>query len=64
MVIDHHRNDCDVEEVSLFYQQSDYSSACEMLVDLARTFNWKVNANAATFIYGGMVTDTGRIPVH
>ena len=59
VVIDHHRNDTDLE-VALFYQQSDYTSACEMLVDLARSYKWEITSEAATYLYGGMVTDTGR----
>lgn len=59
LVIDHHRNDTDLDE-SLFYQQSDYTSACEILVDLVRTYKWTVTTEAATYIYAGMVTDTGR----
>lgn len=60
LVIDHHKNDSDLENLTLFYQQSDFTSACEMLVDLARTFKWEITSLAATYLYGGMVTDTGR----
>ncbi|HHT54950.1 MAG TPA: hypothetical protein GX012_00125, partial [Acholeplasma sp.] len=55
-----HQNDTDVENVALFYQQSTYSSACEIVVDLVRDYNWEVTSDAATYLYGGMVTDTGR----
>src|SRR5690554_578099 len=60
LIIDHHQNDTDVENVALFYQQNTYTSACEIVVDLARTFKWEITSLAATYLYGGMVTDTGR----
>lgn len=59
VVIDHHRNETNLD-VSLFYQESTYTSACEMLAFLAKEYKWKVTSLAATYIYGGMVTDTGR----
>lgn len=60
LIIDHHQNETDLDKYTLFYQESSFTSACEILVDLARTFNWKVSKMASTYIYGGMVTDTGR----
>src|SRR5690554_6181599 len=60
LVIDHHKNDSDLENLTLFYQQSDFTSACEIVVDLARSYEWEVTSDAATYLYGGMVTDTGR----
>ncbi|WP_026391983.1 DHH family phosphoesterase [Haploplasma modicum] len=59
LVIDHHKNDTNIEN-SLFFQQSDYTSACEMLANLARVEKLEVSSEASTYIYGGMVTDTGR----
>ncbi|VEU80057.1 DHH family phosphoesterase [Haploplasma axanthum] len=59
VIIDHHRNDSNIEN-SLFYQKSDFTSACEILSDLAKELDWVVTSTAATYIYGGMVTDTGR----
>lgn len=60
IIIDHHQNNTDLENVTLFYQESTYTSACEMIVDLARNFGWKITSKSATYLYGGMVTDTGR----
>lgn len=60
IVIDHHRNETNLENVSLFYQLSEYTSACEMLSHIASELNYKVTSEAATYIYGGMVSDTGR----
>lgn len=60
LVIDHHRNDCDIENLTYFYQDSNFTSACEILADIAKELKLEVSSNAATYIYGGMVTDTGR----
>lgn len=59
IVIDHHRNESNIAS-SLFYQLSEYTSACEILVHLAKSYKWQVSSLASTYIYGGMVTDTGR----
>ncbi|MFA7423327.1 MAG: bifunctional oligoribonuclease/PAP phosphatase NrnA [Acholeplasmataceae bacterium] len=60
IIIDHHQNDTDVENVSIFYKDPSFASAAEMVVDLAKTFEYSITKEAATYLYGGMVTDTGR----
>ena len=60
IIIDHHQNDTDVKDVSLFYRDPSFASAAEMVVDLAKDLKFKVTKEAATYLYGGMVTDTGR----
>jgi len=60
IIIDHHQNETDIEKVTLFYKDSNFASAAEMIVDLARAFNYIITSEAATYLYGGMVTDTGR----
>jgi len=60
VIIDHHRNETDVEDVAIVYSDPSFASAAEMIVDMAKTLNWKVTQEAATYLYGGMVTDTGR----
>jgi phosphoesterase RecJ-like protein len=60
IIIDHHQNDTDIDSVSLFYRDSSYASACEMIIDLIKEIQLKVTSEAATYLYGGMVTDTGR----
>ncbi len=60
IIIDHHQNDTDVSNVSVFYKEPTFASASEMIVDLIRTFKLIVTPEAATYLYGGMVTDTGR----
>lgn len=59
LVIDHHRNECNINN-SFFYQRSDFTSACEILSHIASVLELEVSNKAATYIYGGMVTDTGR----
>jgi phosphoesterase RecJ-like protein len=60
IIIDHHQNDTDIENVSLFYRDASYASASEMIVDFIKELKLKVTQEAATYLYGGMVTDTGR----
>jgi phosphoesterase RecJ-like protein len=60
IIIDHHQNDTDIDPVSLFYRDSSYASASEMIVDFIKEMHLKVTSEAATYLYGGMVTDTGR----
>jgi phosphoesterase RecJ-like protein len=60
VIIDHHQNDTDVEKVDVFYRDSSYSAAAEMIVDFIMTHKLRVTKEAATYLYGGMVTDTGR----
>jgi bifunctional oligoribonuclease and PAP phosphatase NrnA len=60
IIIDHHQNDTDVSDVSIFYKDSTFASASEMIIDLIKEFNLIITPEAATYLYGGMVTDTGR----
>lgn len=60
IIIDHHTNDTNVEDVEIFYRDDAYASACEMIIDIAKNEDLKVTQEAATYLYGGMVTDTGR----
>lgn len=60
IIIDHHENETDVEDVRIFYRDSSFSSACEMIINLARNEKLDIPQDAATYLYGGMVTDSGR----
>jgi len=60
IVIDHHTNDTDVESLSIFYRDDSFASACEMIIDLAKEEKMNITQDAATYLYAGMVTDTGR----
>jgi len=60
IIIDHHQNDTDIEHVTIFYKDSSFASASEMIVDIIKECNLRVTVEAATYLYGGMVTDTGR----
>ena len=46
----------------LFWVEEERSSACEMVVDFYETFRdeLKIDSEAATYLYTGMVTDSGR----
>ena len=60
IIIDHHQNDTDIDSVAHFYRDSSYASASEMVIDFIKEFQLRVTPEAATYLYGGMVTDTGR----
>lgn len=60
IIIDHHENDTDVENVSIHYKDTSFNSACEMIIDMAKTHDFHLSKDAATYLYGGMVTDSGR----
>ncbi len=46
----------------LIWVEEERSSACEMIADFYRTFRdeLKIDSEAATYVYTGMVTDSGR----
>ncbi len=58
--IDHHIDRTPYGDVS--WVEEEKSSACEMIADFYAAFSdeLKINAQAATYIYAGMVTDSGR----
>ena len=67
IVIDHHTNDvyldceegkCNVPYYSLI--KPNYASCTELISDLIMRWNWKMPKKAATALYGGIVTDSGR----
>jgi len=60
IIIDHHTNETDVEGVAIFYRDDSFSSACEMIIDMMMQENVDIPQEAATYLYGGMVTDSGR----
>ena len=60
IIIDHHQNDTDVENVDIYYKDATYSSASEMIIEWIKKTRLRVTPEAATYLYGGMVTDTGR----
>ena len=59
IIIDHHTNPTDIK-CDYFYQKSEYTSACETIVEILKEGNYNINSQAATYLYAGMVTDTGR----
>jgi bifunctional oligoribonuclease and PAP phosphatase NrnA len=60
IIIDHHQNETDIDNVTIFYKDASFASASEMIVDIIKECNLRVTVEAATYLYGGMVTDTGR----
>ncbi len=60
VIIDHHDNNTTIENVTYYYKDTSFNSACEMIIDFAMRFNLDMPKEAATYLYGGMVTDSGR----
>lgn len=60
--IDHHIENDKTQYGDYTWVEEERSSACEMIADFYITFKdeLKINSTAATYIYTGMVTDSGR----
>lgn len=59
IIIDHHENEPNINH-SLFIENKEYISTTEIIIDFIRYAKYKVSALAATYLYGGLVTDSGR----
>lgn len=59
LVIDHHNNDCTIENAKAFIDTT-YSSACEYVVDIFKQLKYRFNEKASSYLLWGMITDTGR----
>ena len=67
VVIDHHQNPINLDyednkcEVEVYpYIRTDYAAACAIVADLIKDWNLQIPKSAATALYGGIVTDSGR----
>jgi phosphoesterase RecJ-like protein len=60
IVIDHHTNESTIANASLVVSDPSFSSAAELIATIALDLNLVINERAASFLYAGMVTDTGR----
>ena len=58
MVIDHHRNDTDFAEH--FFSDPSHIATCQLLGEMAMEKGLKVTPEAATYLLGGIITDSGR----
>lgn len=59
LVIDHHNNECSIDNAKAFIDTS-YSSACEYIIDIFKQLNYPFNEKASSYLLWGMITDTGR----
>ncbi|MBZ4212428.1 bifunctional oligoribonuclease/PAP phosphatase NrnA [Mycoplasma sp. U97] len=57
--IDHHPNGSDIEYDYLWVDEH-YVAAAEMIADIAREADWKISKKAASHVFLGIVTDSGR----
>jgi phosphoesterase RecJ-like protein len=60
VIIDHHQNAPTVSNLSDTFIDTSYNSCCEMIIDMFKFYDVKIPQDAATYLYGGMVTDSGR----
>lgn len=60
IIIDHHQNETTIEDVLIYFKNPKYGSACELIIEIAKNTKLRIPPEAATYLYGGMVTDTGR----
>jgi len=58
LVIDHHNNDCDITNNVI--KDITMVAACELITKLAIDSNLKISSKAATYLYAGLITDSGR----
>lgn len=59
IIIDHHQNQCDVKDASV-YVDVFASATCEMITQFAIENHLKLTPESATALYSGIVTDSGR----
>lgn len=59
LIIDHHNNEPNIENATIFIDTS-YSSAAEYIADIFRNLNYRFNKSASSYLLWGMITDTGR----
>ena len=57
-VIDHHKNSCDITENVIV--DTSRIAVCELIADLLWQNKFVISSSAATALYGGIVTDSGR----
>lgn len=55
--IDHHKTN--IGYADLNFVEGNASSASEVVYDIAKKLNWKINLDAANALYTGILTDTG-----
>ena len=57
--IDHHKNNCDIENAKAFYDRT-AGAACQIIVDFATSKNLIISQKAANALFAGMISDTNR----
>lgn len=60
VVVDHHKNDCDLENVSLKIVDTNAEAAALIVADFAISQKLKLNKKAADYMLFGIITDSGR----
>lgn len=60
IVIDHHKNECDIPNVSLKIIDTEAEAAALIVAELALSLKLKISPNAANYLLYGIITDSGR----
>jgi len=58
IVIDHHQNDTDFADI--FISDPSQIATCQMLTQMVLEENLKIDEDIATYLFSGLVTDSGR----
>lgn len=59
-IIDHHTNDCDIENTSLVICDSNYEAAALLTYVIVDNLKLNIPPKAADYFLSGIITDTGR----
>lgn len=59
IIIDHHRNETDVEN-AMWYCDPTYEAACGLVYDICKKLKFEIPAKAADYLLNGLITDSGR----
>ena len=59
IVIDHHKNDCDIEKAKTFVDIN-AAATCQMITTFALINHLKLTPESSTALYSGIITDSGR----
>lgn len=60
LLIDHHKNEPDIQNPVLSWVDSSYVACCEQVAHLLHSLKWDIPVKAANFLYLGIYTDSNR----
>lgn len=60
VVIDHHQNECDIENVTLKIVDTNAEAACLIIAEIFKELNLVIPEQASNYLMNGLITDSGR----